>query len=354
MHIALVIDPERMAVDGTAVERLAVALASEGTRVTRILPASASEAPLARLIAALAYDFDGSPLFRRGRLGALSSALEEDPPEVFVSFGARALHAAAELAEDLEAALVAMIATEDELARTPLRRHAHLIDAVGVSTGPLVSRASKWIPEDLVRLMPLGVAIPTRPTVAAPQSVAIAGSARDVGAYRAMYAALADIAPALPDLQVAIEFPPGHDTKLWALARQHGIQHVLNGVQRLEHIRPLALACDVLVLPEPVRGTRSLVLESMAAGRTVVTIEDAMAHYLIDGVTAFVAQDREAREWTRLLTRALLEPAAAAPVRAEGAVRMAAQYGSSRCSLNLLDACTIAVRGPLIPFRAVE
>lgn len=351
MHIALVMDPERQALDGPAVERLAVALAADGAQVTRILPATPDDVPATRLIPVRTYDYAGSALFRRSRLGSLSSDMEDSRPDAFVAFGARALGAAAELAEDLEAALIAMIATEDELARSPLRRVAPLIDLVGVSTAPLVARASRWISPELVQLMPLGVAVPSRPPPAAPQSVAIAGTARDVGAYRAVYAALADAAPALPDLQVAIEFPPGHDPKLWGLARQHGIQHILNGVQRLEQVRPLALACEVLVLPEPVRGTRSLVLEAMACGRTVVTIEDAVAHFLIDGVTALVARDRDPREWTRLMARALLEGATTAPLRAEAAVRMASQFSSARCAAALLEACTTAVRGPLLPFR---
>ncbi len=350
MHIALVMDAERLALDGAALERLAVALAAEGTKVTRVLPAGPGEPPLARLIPVRTLDFEGAPLFRRARLGALSSAMEEDPPDAFVSFGPRAFAAAAELAEDLEAALIALVSTEDELTRTPLRRHADLLDALGVSTGPLVSRGGRQVPADLVGVLPLGVAIPTERSPSAPFSLAIAGTARDVGAYRAVFAALADIASAAPDLQVAIEFPPGHDSKLWALARQHRIQGMLNGVTRLEEIRPLALDCDVMVLPEPVRGTRTLVLEAMAAGRLVVAFEDALAQHLMDGVTALVAQEREAREWTRLLTRAVLDPASTAGIRAEGALRVAAQFGSSRCANRLLEACVTAVRGPLIPF----
>lgn len=354
MHIALLIDPERMVFDSIAVERLAVALAAEGTHVTRILPAAYDDAPLARLIPVRTFDFDGSRLFRRSRLGALLSALEEDRPDVFVSFGARALGAAAELASDMGAALVAMVSTEDELARTPLRRYVNAIDAVGVSTAPLVSRAARLIPSELVQFMPLGVAIHAHTEPAAPRSVAIAGTGRDVGAYRAVFTALADIAPAVPELQVAIEFPPGRDARLWALARQHGIQGMLNGVQRLELVRPLALACDVLVLPEAVRGTRGIVLEAMAAGRTVVAIEDTMAHFLIDDVTALIAQEREAHEWTRLLTRALLDPSSTAALRAEGTVRMAAQYGSSRCAARLHDACLAATGGQNLPFSATE
>lgn len=351
MHIALVMDAERLAVDGAALERLAVALAADGVKITRVRPPMSMEASLARLIPVRELEFDGSPLFRRSRLGALSSALEEDPPDAFVSFGPRAFAAAAELAEDLEAALIAMVSSEDELTRTPLRKHGALLDALGVSTGPLVARAGRQVSHDLVSVMPLGVAIPTHRTPSALLSVAIAGNARDVGAYRAVYAALADISSAAPDLQVAIEFPPGHDPKLWALARQHRIQGLLNGVTRLEDIRPLVLECDVIVLPEPVRGTRTLVLEAMAAGRLVVAIEDAMAQHLMDGVTALMAQEREAREWTRLLTRAILDPAGTSGIRAEGALRVAAQFGSSRCAANLLEACVTAVRGPLIPFR---
>lgn len=351
MHIALVVDPERLAVDGMAIERLAVALAAEGTQVTRVLPADGAEPALSRLFPVKQYDFDGSPLFRRSRLGALSLDMEEQRPDVFVAFGARALAAAGELAEDLESALISMVATEQELSQAPLRRYAHLLDAVGVSTGPLVNRALRFAPEDVVRLMPLGVALPSRPAPPAAQSVAIAGPARDLGAYDAVFTALADIAPALPDLQVAIELPPGHAPTLWRLAREHRVQSILNGVERLEQIRPLALQCAVMVLPEALHGTRSLVLEALATGRTVVCMDDSTANFLVHQATALVAEDRSPREWTTLLTRALLDPASTQPLRDEARHRMAAQYGSARCASLLLEACTLAVRGPVIPFQ---
>lgn len=354
MHIALVVDPERLPFDGVAIERLAVAMAADTAQVTRIVPPSAVEAQGSRLIPVRTLDFDGSILFRRSRLGALSSALAEQRPDVFVSFGARAFAACVELAGDMGAALIAMISTQDELTRTPLRRHLDLLDAVGVPTGPLAVRAARVVPPELVSVIPLGIGVPASPPPAAPQSVAIAGSARDVGAYRAVFAALADVAPALPDLQVAIEFPPGHDTKLWGIAREYHIQSILNGVQRLEQIRPLALSCGVFMVPEPVHGTRTLLLEAMASGRTVLAMEDSMANYLIDDVTALLAKDRDPRTWTRMLTRALLEPQVAQALGTEGALRTAAVFSSSRCATLLLEACAAAVRGPAIPFPSTS
>jgi glycosyltransferase involved in cell wall biosynthesis len=185
---------------------------------------------------------------------------------------------------------------------------------------------------------------------ASPQSLAIAGSGRDDGAYRAVFRAIADVMPALPELQVAIELPPGHDPKLWRLARELGVQRVLNGVSSLESIRPLALACGTVALPEPAHGTRSIVLEAMALGRTVVAMDDPFADHLIDGVSALVAQERDAREWARLLAEALLPGPGAARVGEEAAARAAARFSSARCAEQLADACATIVRGPSIPF----
>ena len=352
MHIALVVDPERLLSDAAPVQRLAVALAGEGIRVLRILPPSRDEAPLSQLIPVASFDFDSSILFRPSRLGALSSSLEDAKPDVFVSFGPRAFDAAAELADDLDAGLVAMISTEDELDVTPLKRHNDRIDVVCVPTAPIAVRAGRLVGDRHVSVLPLGVQLPVdrRAATASPQSLAIAGTGRDEGAYRAVFAAIADVMPALPDLQVAIELPPGHDPKLWRLAREMGIQPVLNGVSRLESVRPLALACGVMVLPEAIHGVRSIVLEAMALGRTLVAMDDPYADHLIDGVTAMVAKERDAREWTALLTKALLQPAAAAGVGEEAAVRTAARFGSARCADQLAEACESVVRGPSIPF----
>ncbi len=351
MHIALVIDADRLLTDDAAFQRLTVALAAEGARVTRIMPRSTDERPMARLLPVAAYDFAGSPLFRRARLGALSLELEDSPPDVFVSFGARAFEAAAELAEDLEAGLIAIIATEEELQRTSLRKRVAFLDLVGASTAPLAVRAARAVPEELVTVLPLGVQVPAngKGEPPSPASLAIAASARDDGAYRAVFAAIADVAPALPNLQVAIEFPPGHDPRLWRLAREMGIQPYLNGVSSLESIRPLALSCGVFVVPEVVHGTRPLILEAMAAGRIVVAMDDPFADFLIDDVTALIPRERDARSWTEHLTRALLDPACASIGR-EGAIRTAARYASARCATQLLEACETIVRGPAIPF----
>jgi len=352
VHIALVVDPDRLVTDAAEVQRLAVALAGEGVRVHRVLPPWTDEPPLARLIPASSFDFASSMLFRPSRLGALSSALEDDRPDVFVGFGARGFDAAAELAEDLDAGLVAMVSTADELDAMPLRAHAERVDLVCAATAPIAVRASRTVGEGRVSVLPLGIPVHARgaATAPSPQSLAIAGSGRDDGAYRAIFRAIADVMPALPELQVAIELPPGHDPKLWRLAREMGVQRVLNGVGSLESVRPLALACGAIAVPEPVHGVRTIVLEAMALGRAVVAMDDPYADHLIDGVSAFVVQDRSAAEWTQLLTRALLSPDDARRVGDEAAARAAARFGSARCAEQLADACASIVRGPSIPF----
>ena len=352
MHLALVIDPDRLEQDGAALQRLAVALVSDGVRVRRVLPTGRGDAPLARLIPVSTYDFAGSPLFRASRLGALSSELEEDKPDAFVSFGPRAFEAAAELARDLDAGLVAMVSTARELDAMPLRRHADRLDLLGAATGPVSLRAARVVGDDLTTVLPLGVATPDGGRTPPPpaEGIAIAGTARDDGAYRAVFSAIASLMPTMPDLQVAIELPPGHDPKLWTLARELRVQRVLNGVTSLESIRPLALACGVMALPEAVGGTRSIVLEAMAMGRCVVALEDPMADHLIDGVTALVAEERDARVWGTLLSAGLRSAEVSARIGAEASVRTAARFGSARCAAQLAQACETVVRGPAIPF----
>jgi hypothetical protein len=352
VHLALVIDGTRLRQDGAAVERLAVALVSDGIRVRRVLPPSADEPRFGRLIPHSTFDFGSAALFRPARLGALSSELEDDRPDAFVSFGPEAFSAAAELAHDLDAGLVAMASTLAELDATPLRRHLDRLDLVAVPTAPLALRAGRVAGERVATVLPLGIASapPRHDAAAATNGIAIAGSGRDDGAYRAVFRALAEVAPGVPELQVAIELPDGHDPNLWALARELGIQRFLNGVSSLESIRPIALSCGTMLLPEPVGGTRSIVLEAMALGRTVVAMDDAQADHLVDGVTALVAQERDHREWAALLSRALGDRALALRVGAEASARTVARFGSSACATHLANECERALRGPSIPF----
>lgn len=352
MHLALLIDGSRLRQDGAAVERLAVALVSEGVRVRRVVPTGAADPAYGRLIPHSTFDFASSALFRASRLGALSTELEEDRPDAFVSFGPRAFEAAADLAEDLDAGLVAMVSRGPELEATPLRRHLDRLDLVAVPTAPLAVRAARAVGDAVASVLPLGVAAAPRrhDPVAAPHGIAIAGSGRDDGAYRAVFRALADLAPGAPDMQVAIELPEGHDPHLWSLARELGIQRFLNGVSSLESIRPIALCCGTMLLPEPVGGTRSIVLEAMALGRTVVAMDDPLADHLIDGVTALVAQERDQREWAALLSRALGDRELAVRIGTEASARTVARFGSAACAAHLATACEHALRGPSIPF----
>ena len=115
-------------------------------------------------------------------------------------------------------------------------------------------------------------------------------------------------------------------------------------------VRPLALACGVFALPEAIHGVRPIVLEAMGLGRTVVAMDDPFADNLIDGVTAFVVQERDAREWTAQLTKAMLDPKIAGAVGAEAATRTAAGFGSALCADQLAAACESILRGPSIPF----
>jgi hypothetical protein len=79
-------------------------------------------------------------------------------------------------------------------------------------------------------------------------------------------------------------------------------------------------------------------------------MDDPFADHLIDGVTALVVQERDAREWTAQLTKAMLDPAVAGAVGAEAAVRTAAGFASARCADQLAAACESIMRGPSIPF----
>jgi glycosyltransferase involved in cell wall biosynthesis len=249
-----------------------------------------------------------------------------------------------------------MVSTSDELDATALKRHTGRLDLVCAATASIAARAARTVGEQMVTVLPLGVPVPSRRDtfVASPQSLAIAGSGRDVGAYRAVFAAIADVMPALPEFQVAIELPTGHDPRLWSLAREFGIQRVLNGVSRLETVRPLALACGVFALPEATHGVRSIVLEAMGLGRTVVAMADPFADHLVHGVTALVVQERDAREWTTQLTTAMLDPQIAGAVGNEGAVRTASTFGSARCAELLAGACESILRGPSIPFPSAN
>jgi glycosyltransferase involved in cell wall biosynthesis len=92
------------------------------------------------------------------------------------------------------------------------------------------------------------------------------------------------------------------------------------------------------------------VLEAMAIGRCVVALEDPMADHLIDGVTALVAAERDARVWGTLLSAGLRGTEVSARIGAEASVRTAARFGSARCAAQLAQACETVVRGPAIPF----
>lgn len=97
-----------------------------------------------------------------------------------------------------------------------------------------------------------------------------------------------------------------YEQRLRRLAAVLGIRHAVTFVGELAQWQEAVLACDMLLVPRATTRWRSLVLQAMAHGRTILAPADTGEDYLTDGETACLFRrgdvDSLAAQWSSLLT----------------------------------------------------
>jgi glycosyltransferase involved in cell wall biosynthesis len=324
MRIAILADELFAARERSLLDRLEVGLAAEGVRVVHLIPERAIWTAGSAVFSPIMRYADRGPFFARGmRVRRLVRALEEqagDGPDPLVdvihAFGGATWPLAMELARQTGAAVALEVWRAGLIARTSAIRAAANPD----TTGPIFFAPDKSIekallaehPAGAVRAVHWGVHPPTEPRLAVdadrPFTVVIAGSGQDAPAYAAALEGLATAARAHPSLLVFIDADTARRASLWPIARRLGLLDRLTLVPDMEGRRDLVLRADALILPVSRGEHRTLTLDAMAAGMTIIAAADPWVSALAQNKTAKLVDRPEARLWAAALTAVLTSP----------------------------------------------
>lgn len=302
-------------------ERLEVGLADEGVRVIHAVPDTLGAAPAGGLQSRVVTYAPKTMALTRGlAVRRLARAMEEvtraeggDRVDVVHVFGGAVWGLAADLADEIDSDLAI------EVWRTGLvKRASALRDApeghVLMAPDPAIERALvAAIGRDApVRLAPWGAHAPPLDRAVLEESkawaVVIVTSGVREAATRAALEGLAVLAALRPDLQIFIDSVAAARANIWANARRLNLLPKINLIQDLEGRRDLVLRADLMLLPDAQGEQRSIVLEAMTSGMIVVAAKDPGVSFLIDGRTAFLVPEDDARAWGVALSQLAQNP----------------------------------------------
>lgn len=323
MHVALIIDEERLAREHGMLHRLLAGLTERGFRLTGVLPEPppGDEVPddLEIIVAAACVHtrMKVPPWMRRVRAAQVASDLDPSPPDLIHSIGENAWALGLDLARAIDRPVTLDVWSADLVRRTPPARGGGRVAGYVCPTEPIAEALRQRVPSDLVSLVPVGVELPETPRrvledPAASIALAIIGSGHDVAAHKAMLTGLSRLVQEFPQIQMCIELRGPQEHEIWRHARRLDLLGHISGIVDAARHRQLLTGCDILVVPERSGQVRSLVFQAMALGMPVIASEDPSLDMLIDDRTAIIVREADPEEWADQIRRLVTTPELAA------------------------------------------
>ncbi len=357
MHVALIIDDERLERERQSLDRTAAGLDALGVRVTAVLPEAETgadlELPGVSPAAVVRTRMKVPAWFRPARARRLAAGLSQQVPDLAYAVGAAAWPVGIDIARVLGCPLVLDVWSAELLRHVPRGRGAAHVAGFVAPTEPIADAIRRRAGADLVSLVPPGVDVPRRPRrVRAPEgaiAIAIIGSGRDLAAYRAVLEALGGIVRALPQPQACLELrgPAAHE--IWRLARRLDLLPYVSSIADAAHHRTLLVGCDVLVIPERFGQMRTLILEAMALAMPIVAADDPFLSMLVPDRTALIVGADDPDEWAAQVRRVLEDDHLAARLGRAARALVAEHHRPDAQVERLAEALQAALSGGAMP-----
>ncbi len=318
MHIALILDKQRLEQEHVLFRRVAIGLIGEGARLTRVVPdeirseaINENERRLA-LVPRLEVPMRVLPWMRRARTHFLADAFERATPDVIYASGRDAWAVGLDVAAAIDRPIALEVWSAELAAQAPRGRAAEHIGSYITPTTAIAAELRERVDPHLVNYVPTGIAVPTEshPIFTSPETAmtaAIVGSGRDVTAYRRVLRSLKEVLQKLPQLNVVIELRGPYEHEIWRELDRLNLRRAVSVIQDASQHRTLITQCDVLILPEAFGEVDSLMLDCMAVGMAVVAREDPYLDMLEDGTTAMLLKDDDPEQWTKTLDRSFTD-----------------------------------------------
>lgn len=362
MHVALIVDEERLAHEQATLNRMCIGLIGDGIQITRIVPETLGTEALGAgekrvaLASRVATEMTVLPWMRRDRAHRIADQMDKGPPDVIYAIGDRAWKLGVDLARSIDRPLALDVWSAAQLRRLPRGRAAAAVYGYIAPTQPILDALRRRIDENLTYLVPMGIAIPPKPRAILSDpdrsiSLAILGGGRDVPAYRALLAGLSRVVRTTSQIQAFLELSGPNEHEIWRHANRLELLHNVSALTDAAQHRNLLTYCDVVLLPEQYGELRSLMLDAMAFGIPVLANDDAFLDMLIDGDTAVVVDPADAETWARKISWVLGDPDEARALGRRGRDWVAGRHRSTDQINRLIEVFHRIGRGGAIPFE---
>ena len=341
MHLAMIIDEQRLAQEYMMLNRLSVGLIGEGIQVTRIVPAEVASEYIQlkeqrmALAGRLETDMNVLPWLRSTRVEHLAGAMDKRPPDAILAIGEKAWSIGLDLAKHMNRPLMLDVWSPEQIRKIPTDKKAQAISAFVTSSNALKNELRRVIDPGLVSVVPFGVPSPPadRKIFAAPDdlvTVTVMGSGRDLASYRALLDGLKRICRSTPQIQIFLELRGPHQQDIWRYAKKLKMLSHISTLPEASPQRKLLTQCDILIVPEHYGEIYSLILESMASGMLVLGRRDNLLEMLIHENTALLIDEDSPDEWAQNLDRALQEPEFSQSIGQSAREHVIEHYSSSQ------------------------
>jgi len=322
MHLAIVIDDERLEQEQSLLHRLCIGLMSDGVQVTRIVPDSIQQERIDQgeqriaLAARVQTSLRVLPWMRANRLAKLLGSMERSQPDVIYAVGTKAWTIAGDLAHALDRPLLIDVWSVS-VAESMRHVSSHLPSGVAVAgfiapCDGIANVLRQRVDPALVAVIPMGVPVPAqvRPVMRNPDAACLAmlGRCRDVAAYQSLLAGLSRVLKQFRGVQLVIELRGPGEHEIWREAERLELLGAVSAIGSASLYRDLLVGCDAIVMPEVGGELRSIMLECMASGVPIVANEDAALNMLAAGDLSATVAAPGPEAWATLLSRLLQEP----------------------------------------------
>lgn len=356
MHLAMIIDEQRLAQEYMMLNRLAVGLISDGIQVTRIVPAEVASEYIQlkeqriALAGRLETDMKTFPWLRSTRTEKLATAMEKRPPDVIFAVGRNAWPIGLDLARHMNRPLMLDVWSPEQVRKIPTEKKGQVISAFVTSSKAMRHMLQSVVDPGLVSVVPFGVPIPQagRKILTASDDLVTAtvvGSGRDLAGYRSLLSGLHRVSRTIPQLQIFLELRGPHQQEIWHHAKKLKMLGQISTFPEAAPQRSLLTQCDILLLPERYGNINSLILESMACGMLVLSRRDPILEMLIHEDTALLIDRDSPDEWAHKLERALQEPEISRSIGQSAREHVIEHHTSSRQVLELANLLERVVTG---------
>jgi len=365
MHLAIVIDDERLEQEQSLLNRLCIGLIAEGVQVTRIVPDSIQQDRIDQgeqriaLATRVQTPLRVLPWMRRGRMAKLLGALERSPPDILYAVGSKAWSIAGDLAQALNRPMLVdiwSIATAESAHQIgrQLPRGTAVAGYLAPSEGIAQALRTRVDPS-LVALIPSGVPVPAQAhgVMLNPEAacLAILGRCRDVSAYQSLLGGLSRVLKQFRGVQLILELRGPGEHEIWREAERLELLGAVSAIGSASLYRDLLMGSDAIVMPEAGGEVRSIMLECMASGVPVIAREDKSLYPKGENDFTMEVVSAGSDAWAITLSRLLQEPEWSRSLGQQGRAKVQSEHRSSRHAEQMSSLLDLVSTGGTMQFQ---